>query len=56
MLGTAAPVRGSSGNVVAAPSVAALEHRVPDRRLDEVVAAVRRAADRVSGQLAVVGD
>ncbi|MFG2592309.1 IclR family transcriptional regulator [Streptomyces sp. NPDC048438] len=56
ILGIAAPVHGSSGDVVAAVSVAALEHRVPDRRLDEVVAAVRRAADDISGQLAVVGD
>ncbi|MFG3390695.1 IclR family transcriptional regulator [Streptomyces sp. WAC05458] len=56
ILGIAAPVRGPSGGVVAALSVAALEHRVPDRRLDEVVAAVRRTAELISGQLAVVGD
>ncbi|MFH8467023.1 IclR family transcriptional regulator [Streptomyces sp. NPDC017991] len=56
ILGIAAPIRGSSGAVVAALSIAALEHRVPDRRLDEVVAAVRRAAELISGELAVVGD
>ncbi len=56
ILGIAAPIRGASGGVVAALSIAALEHRVPDRRLDEVVAAVRRAAELISGQLAVVGD
>ncbi|MFE9687397.1 IclR family transcriptional regulator [Streptomyces sp. NPDC006285] len=56
ILGIAAPIHGSSGDVVAALSIAALEHRVPDRRLDEVVAAVRRAAELISGQLAVVGD
>ncbi|MER6959925.1 MULTISPECIES: IclR family transcriptional regulator [unclassified Streptomyces] len=56
ILGIAAPVRGSSGVVVAALSVAALEHRVPDRRLEEVVAAVCNAAEVISGQLAVTGD
>ncbi|MFI8442132.1 IclR family transcriptional regulator [Streptomyces sp. WAC04189] len=56
ILGIAAPVRGPSGGAVAALSIAALEHRVPDRRLDEVVAAVRRTAELISGQLAVVGD
>ncbi|WP_030599258.1 IclR family transcriptional regulator [Streptomyces fulvoviolaceus] len=56
ILGIAAPVRGSSGAVVAALSVAALEHRVPDRRLEEVVGAVRDAAELISGQLAVTGD
>ncbi|MGW0585654.1 IclR family transcriptional regulator domain-containing protein, partial [Streptomyces sp. NPDC002920] len=56
ILGIAAPVRGSSGVVVAALSVAALEHRVPDRRLAEVVAAVRNAAELISHHLAVTGD
>ncbi len=56
ILGIAAPVYGPSAGVIAAVSVAALEHRVPDRRLGEVVAAVRRAAEDISGQLAVVGD
>lgn len=56
ILGIAAPVRGPSAGVVAALSVAALEHRVPDRRLDDVVAAVRRAAEDISTHLAVVGD
>ncbi|KUN58970.1 IclR family transcriptional regulator [Streptomyces canus] len=56
ILGIAAPIHGSSGAVVAALSIAALEHRVPDRRLDEVVAAVRRTAELISGQMAVIGD
>ncbi|MEU2289094.1 IclR family transcriptional regulator [Streptomyces sp. NPDC013178] len=56
ILGIAAPVRDASGVVVSALSVAALEHRVPDRRLDEVVGAVRDAAERISGRLAMTGD
>ncbi|MFF2654223.1 IclR family transcriptional regulator [Streptomyces sp. NPDC058045] len=56
ILGIAAPIRGSSGDVVAALSIAALEHRIPDRRLDEVVTAVRDAAESASDQLAVVDD
>lgn len=56
ILGIAATIRGSSGGVVAALSVAALEHRVPDRRLAEVLAAVRRAAESIGDQLALVGD
>ncbi|MFJ8921402.1 MULTISPECIES: IclR family transcriptional regulator [unclassified Streptomyces] len=56
ILGIAAPVNGPSGSAVAALSVAALEHRVPDRRLTGVVAAVSRAAGLISEQLAVVGD
>lgn len=56
ILGIAAPVRGASGAVVAALSVAALEHRVPDRRLDTVVGAVLDAAEHISGRLAVTGD
>ncbi|WP_405728471.1 IclR family transcriptional regulator [Streptomyces sp. NBC_01537] len=56
ILGIAAPVRGASGAVVAALSVAALEHRVPDRRLPQVIEAVRNAADLINDQLAVTGD
>ncbi|MEU6258587.1 IclR family transcriptional regulator [Streptomyces sp. NPDC047043] len=56
ILGIAAPVRDEAGAVVAALSVAALEHRVPDRRLGEVVGVVRDAAERISGRLAVTGD
>ncbi|MFD4603075.1 IclR family transcriptional regulator [Streptomyces sp. NPDC058464] len=56
ILGIAAPVRGASGGVVAALSVAALEHRVPDRRLPEVVESVRTAAEHIGNQLKMVGD
>ncbi|MFG2592336.1 IclR family transcriptional regulator [Streptomyces sp. NPDC048438] len=56
ILGIAVPVQGSSGGAVAALSIAALEHRVPDRRLEEVITAVRRAAELISDQLAVTGD
>ncbi|MFC3577489.1 IclR family transcriptional regulator [Streptomyces yaanensis] len=56
ILGIAAPVRGASGTVLAALSVAALEHRIPDRRLDQVVQAVRGAAEHISERLAVTGD
>ncbi|ACU75317.1 transcriptional regulator, IclR family [Catenulispora acidiphila DSM 44928] len=56
ILGIAAPVRGASGEVVAAVSIAALEHRVPDRRLDDVVTALREAAELMSSRLAVIGD
>ncbi|MBD3007600.1 IclR family transcriptional regulator [Streptomyces sp. 5-10] len=56
ILGIAAPVRGADGTVVAALSIAALEHRVPDRRLGEVIDAVRGAAGLVSDQLVVTED
>ncbi|MFI5682928.1 IclR family transcriptional regulator [Streptomyces sp. NPDC051636] len=56
ILGIAAPVRGSRGDVVAALSVAALEHRVPDRRLAAVIEAVREAASVISAQLVVTED
>jgi DNA-binding IclR family transcriptional regulator len=56
ILGIAAPVRDSHGAVVAAVGVAALEHRVSDRRLIEVIEAVRAAADLIRGHLAMTGD
>ncbi|GHD42363.1 IclR family transcriptional regulator [Streptomyces galbus] len=55
ILGIAAPIRADSGDVIAALSVAALEHRVSDRALDAAVVAVRQAADHVSDQMALVG-
>ncbi|MFF0525587.1 IclR family transcriptional regulator [Actinomadura nitritigenes] len=54
VLGVAAPIRGADGEVVAAVSVAALSHRVPDERLPEVQQAVNEAAAAISGRLAVV--
>lgn len=56
ILGIAAPVRGASGTMEAVLSVAALEHRIPDRRLDEVVAAVRDAAEHIGSRPAMGGD
>lgn len=53
ILGVAAPIIDASGAVTAAVSVAALETRVPDERLPEVVAAVADAAARVSDRLAL---
>ncbi|NRQ32183.1 IclR family transcriptional regulator [Nonomuraea sp. NN258] len=54
VLGVAAPIRDEHGEVVAAVSVAALSHRVPDDRVPEVAAAVREAAGRISGALALL--
>ncbi|MER5439747.1 IclR family transcriptional regulator [Streptomyces sp. NPDC002790] len=51
VLGVAAPVFDASGSVVSALSIAALERRVPDSRLEEVVSAVREAAAQVTTQL-----
>ena len=48
VLGVAAPVRTEDGRVVAALSIAALSHRVPDDRLPDYVAPVRAAADELS--------
>ncbi|MGI5169094.1 IclR family transcriptional regulator [Spirillospora sp. CA-253888] len=47
VVGVAAPVRDAGGEVVAALSVAALAHHVPDERLPELTAAVGRAAGRM---------
>lgn len=49
----ALPIIDASGAVTAAVSVAALDTRVPDERLPEVVAAVVDAAARVSDRLAL---
>jgi DNA-binding IclR family transcriptional regulator len=54
VLGVAAPIRGAGGEVVAAVSVAALSHRVPDERLPQVEQAVNEAAATISERLAVV--
>jgi DNA-binding IclR family transcriptional regulator len=53
VLGVAAPIF-SANTAVAAISVAALSHRVPDQRLPEVVAAVREAAGLISERLTLV--
>jgi DNA-binding IclR family transcriptional regulator len=54
VLGIAAPVRGS-GVVVAAISVAALAHRVPEDEVADIAAAVREAAVDLSQQAALSG-
>ncbi|MFC9974215.1 IclR family transcriptional regulator [Spirillospora sp. NPDC127200] len=54
VLGVAAPIRGADGAVVAAVSVAALSHRVPDERVPETAAAVEEAAARISERLRVL--
>ncbi|MFC6879036.1 MULTISPECIES: IclR family transcriptional regulator [Actinomadura] len=51
VLGLAAPIRGADGEVVAAVSVAALSHRVPDERVPEVARAVSASAERISDRL-----
>ncbi|GAA2636025.1 IclR family transcriptional regulator [Actinomadura fulvescens] len=54
VLGIAAPIRDSGDAVVAAVSIAALSHRVPDERVDEVADAVRAAATEITNRLTVV--
>lgn len=54
VVGIGAPIRAASGAVVAAVSIAALEPRVTQQRLPEVLTALRAAADRISEQLALV--
>ncbi|WP_026314231.1 IclR family transcriptional regulator [Actinomadura flavalba] len=54
VLGVAAPIRDERGDVVAAVSIAALSHRVPEERVPEVAAAVRAAAATITERLAVV--
>lgn len=53
VLGIAAPVRGSDGRVIAALSIAALAHRVPDHQVPELSEAVRRAADELTRQVEI---
>jgi DNA-binding IclR family transcriptional regulator len=55
VLGIAAPVRGSDGGVIAALSIAALAHRVPDDRIPELSKAVRGAADDLTHQVRLSG-
>ncbi len=54
VLGIAAPIRGDTGAVVAAVSVAAVASRVPPGRQAEVVKAVRGAAAEISERLVAV--
>ncbi|WP_026341778.1 IclR family transcriptional regulator [Actinomadura atramentaria] len=54
VLGVAAPIRDADGGVVAAVSVAALSHRVPETEVPQVTDAVRRTAARISDRLAVL--
>ncbi|MFG2592337.1 IclR family transcriptional regulator [Streptomyces sp. NPDC048438] len=52
VLGVGAPVRDASGRVVAALSVAAFSHRVPDQDIPSHIAAVCQAADELSAYVA----
>lgn len=54
VVGVAAPIRDETDAVVAAVSVAALSHRVPDERVPEVAAAVEAAARRITERLTLV--
>ncbi|QKG18808.1 IclR family transcriptional regulator [Actinomadura verrucosospora] len=54
VLGVAAPIRNSEDDVIAAVSVAALSHRVPDERLPEVEAAVQDSATRITERLKLI--
>ncbi|MFI6816037.1 IclR family transcriptional regulator [Nonomuraea sp. NPDC050328] len=54
VLGVAAPVRNERAEVIAAVSIAALSHRVPDERLPGITEAVCDAAERISRNLIVV--
>ncbi len=54
VLGVAAPVLSTHPAPVAAISVAALAHRLPDERLTVVIQAVRDAADQISERLTLV--
>ncbi|SDT80299.1 IclR family transcriptional regulator [Actinoplanes derwentensis] len=51
VLGIGAPIRGEDDRIVAAISIAALSHRVPDSDLDRYIAPVREAADTLSEQV-----
>ncbi|MFJ6900679.1 IclR family transcriptional regulator [Streptomyces hokutonensis] len=51
VLGVAAPVRRSDGTVVAALSIAALAHRIPDRAVPHLSQAVREAADELTAEV-----
>ncbi|MFC8078114.1 IclR family transcriptional regulator [Streptomyces sp. NPDC057307] len=55
VLGVGAPVTGEHDRVVAALSVAALSHRVPDREVPRYVKAVREAAAELSDQVRRMG-
>ncbi|RMB82379.1 IclR family transcriptional regulator [Streptomyces shenzhenensis] len=52
VLGVGAPVRAEGGGVIAAISIAALSHRVPDQELPRYVEAVKEAADLLTEQAA----
>jgi DNA-binding IclR family transcriptional regulator len=55
VLGIAVPVRASDGRVIAAVSIAALAHRVPEDQVPELSEAVRRAAHELTRQVAISG-
>ena len=54
MVGIAAPIRGETGRVVAAVSVAALASRVTPEPEPEIVRRVQDAARTIGDRLAVV--
>ncbi|MFF7245187.1 IclR family transcriptional regulator [Embleya sp. NPDC008237] len=55
VLGIGAPVRREDGDVVAAVSIAALSHRVPDEQVPDYVSAVVASAGELSVQVARMG-
>ncbi|MFC4911807.1 IclR family transcriptional regulator [Actinomadura gamaensis] len=54
VLGVAAPIRDTEHRVVAAVSIAALSHRVPDEDLPEIVREVTHAAATISERLGLL--
>lgn len=55
VMGIAAPIVDETGAVIAGLSVVALRRRVPDERVDDLVAAVRTAADELTAQATAIG-
>jgi DNA-binding IclR family transcriptional regulator len=51
VVGVAAPVRGHGGTVIAAISIAALAHRVPEEQILGIATAVQNTAEALSAQL-----
>ncbi|RJL32758.1 IclR family transcriptional regulator [Bailinhaonella thermotolerans] len=54
VMGVAAPIRDGGGNVVAAVSIAALSHRVPDSRVPGIARAVVSAAGEITSRLTLM--
>jgi DNA-binding IclR family transcriptional regulator len=54
VLGVAAPIFGTGDSVLAAVSIAALSSRLPESKHDDVIEAVRLAAERISEGLVII--